>query len=108
MVARFQRGDVGNGEAKLFSDMRRKINQYLAKDPKGSVYVNHSALMPACTGLSSFKQHKLGVSGAFKLAINELILAGELLICQDHVATQVTGKVSPGKMYQITDSWQFN
>lgn len=91
LMARFQSGDVGVGDSKQFSDVKRAIKQYLSSDPeklqaqyaipaalRGAGLVPYLYIQRRTATLSAFVHDRLGASAALKRCIDGLISTGEL------------------------------
>jgi hypothetical protein len=89
LVARFARGDVGEGDGKQIADMIRmikkffSISQAVAKDSynvNAACWADHvfnqTYLARACANLSSFRNDRLGATAAIKRTTQHLVDTG--------------------------------
>lgn len=91
VLGRFERGDVGNGDAKQLSDLRKLVGDYFAYDAatlrkykvkpelqKGGV-VPYGYLVTRCTQMASFYKDRRGTAGALRNAL-EVLVNSEVLV----------------------------
>jgi hypothetical protein len=85
VLSRFERGDVGNGDAKQMSELRRIVGDYFQYDAatlkkykakpehqKGGV-VSYSYLIVRATQLACFYKDRRGAAGALKATLDVLV-----------------------------------
>lgn len=115
VLGRFQRGDVGNGDAKQLSELRRMVGDYFQFDAttlkkykvkpelQKSGVVPYGYIVSRATQLSCFYKDRRGAAGALKSAL-ELALGSEVLA--QVPATQALSKFGArGAMYYRGEQW---
>lgn len=115
LIDRFRGGDIGEGDSKQVSDLRKVISGYFAKAsiPTDTVVplqtykdglIPYSHLIKRTANLSSFKNDPLKSTGALKKSIQALLDTGELI----EVSKQVTFEKykSTARLFGITDHWR--
>lgn len=88
IVAKFARGDIGDGSAKQMADMRKAIKQMINLNPERARKLNmtqdmcrdrlisHRGLQQATSGVASFKNAREGAPRAFQNIIQSLLDGG--------------------------------
>ena len=115
VLGRFERGDVGNGDAKQLSDLRRLVGDFFQYDAatlkkykakpelqKGGV-VPYGYLVTRATQLSSFYKDRKGTANALRTALQTLVDAEVLAIVPAPQALSKFGTRSP--LYYRGPSW---
>lgn len=85
MLARFEKGDVGEGDSKLHADLVAVIGKYLnngserfdAYHARGCIPLRH--LQQATAARTAFKNHKLGSNRALKDTLGTMVEMGVLV-----------------------------
>lgn len=105
LVDRFSEGDVGEGDSKQVADLRRVINEYLAKplDQIKGYGVNHtmhargvipySWLFRRLSGMSSFRKDRRGAKIALHSALEVLVHSGMLYEVNAEQIRELAGRL---------------
>lgn len=115
VLSRFERGDVGNGDAKQMSELRRVVGDFFTYDAatlrkykckpehqKGGV-VPYAYLVGRATQLACFYKDRRGVAGSLKSAL-EVMVQSEVLT--QVPAVQAANKFgAKGAMFYRGDQW---
>lgn len=115
LQSRFERGDIGTGDAKQYADVKSAIEAYFKMDEKklkaygvkedisAARIIPHSYLSRKTLSLASFRNDKHGATIALKRNIQALIDSGEII----QVAPQIlsTKYNYSGQAYVIGTSW---
>ena len=114
VAKRFESGDVGMGDSKQAADMQRKIEAYF-QTTRATKTVDINSVMfkdkiipyaiawQRVSGLSSFKNDRLGVKAALKNNIQLFIDLGYLVEISKHDLAKKYGY--SGNAYGIGNSW---
>lgn len=115
VLGRFERGDVGNGDAKQLSELRKIIGDYFSYDAatlrkykvktemqKAGV-VPYGYLVTRCTQLASFYKDRRGTAGALRNALDVLTNSDVIALVPPLQAQQKFGTRSA--MYYRGERW---
>lgn len=115
VLDRFERGDVGNGDAKQMSDIRKVVGDYFGYDAatlrkykikpeyqKGGVFP-YSYLVMRATQLASFYKDRRGVAGSLRSVLDVLVQSEVLVQVPPLQAQQKFG--AKGAMYYRGGQW---
>jgi len=111
IMTRFEKGDVGSGEAKQYQDMVQLIKNYFVKKPhvdykdyhdKG--VIPNSKLTRGCANISSFKKDGRGVSRVREDLLRQLVDDG--MLNQLPPAQAKSNFNTTAKLYSLGDSWR--
>ena len=89
LLARFEKGDLGEGDGKQLADIRKVIKAYFAKRPSASYkvpddvhragFLPYRYLLTRTGQLNSFSNSRAGSTGSLNNALKVMIDSGELL-----------------------------
>lgn len=91
LLARFESGDVGEGDSKQNADLKRILGDYFDSTPKelraygvdphmqGKRVVPYVYLQRRTVNLSAFRKHPQGARNALRQALDDLVRTGELV-----------------------------
>jgi hypothetical protein len=112
IVAKFAKGEIGEGMAKQTGDMRKAIKQMLNLTPERARKLNmspdmcrdrlisHRGLQQAIANIASFKNAREGAPRAFQTTLQSLMDGGMIQIVPPSQLAQKYG-VSAGRFYMV-------
>lgn len=109
LLKRFGSGDIGEGEAKLHSDLRTVIAAYMVRGEKSCIHYHAKGCVPlrllmqktACR--SAFRRHRNGATNALKETLTALVSAGILIQIDVKAAKAMFNTTSA--VYGLGDHW---
>lgn len=109
LLDRFTSGDVGEGDAKLQSDLRGVIAKYMAEGSKGYELFHQRGCVPGrflqqrTSNRPAFKNSRFGATKALKDTLDSMVAYG-VLVAIDKKASQDWFKTS-SQVYALGDQW---
>jgi hypothetical protein len=110
LLKRFEKGEVGSGEDKQYSEVKKKISNYFKKKPSpknkkfhdGGV-IQNSVILQGCASASAFQKAQHGATKAIKATIETMIENGELTrLSKDEAKRKFDFN---GSLYRLEASW---
>ncbi len=109
LASRFAKGDVGEGDSKLRSDLIGVIQKYMSDGaPKYADYhargcIPLQYLTRQTSGRAAFRKHKLGSNRALKDSLDAMLMSGEIVLVDKKTASEWFKTTST--VYALGDQW---